>query len=653
MTANGGFPEKGGAASSRGSFWWNARLTDKANPADANEELANWLTDVATRIETAQIQDRWRSLVYYRHYTGRPNSSQFSYGMAKRPTSFHQWYSSMTFRPPRYNVIAECADVYVNRLLSQQIYLAVVPERGDFKMRQLSKMLEMWIEGGLEETGFWKKFGLMGIDALCYGSGIIKPCIGLNKKISFPRVHRDELLYENPDEDEQNTVIHRVWANREDIMDRYGETKAQQAAIERAPSAHPAFYTGSLDCRNVIPLLEGYRLPHVNGKPGRRSLVIGNLTLADDKYDDPELPFEKFEFHQLPSGIFGQGLAEILLQLNEEIDFLGSAISENNHRCGFPKWMVEESSAVDTDALGDTSAGVVKYAGTKPSMETPPTTNLEIYRQQDRLISMARSRVHISEMAVKGESGGGPGASAVALEKRSQIDDANFKEIGQRLEQFVIGCTYKMIRLGAKVKPSFTLPGRSRQLIDWSEVSDAIAGALKRPVGFAAIGMSRFPQSIGGRQELLDSMLANGTINRRLHTRFSQIPDIDGMLDYLNAPQETVDRLLDKLFAGAGYIPPSPFMDLDYAKTQVEARYDLEQNMGTPQWKLDHFLMWRAAVMEMIEERNTPDAPPGDQVIPPPGAGAPVPAAFGDQQTANPALAPSPLQIPPAMTAPA
>lgn len=655
MSANpyGGFPEKGGTAASRGSFWWNARATvkkqssDRADPDDKNEELAAWLTDVAKKLENAHLHDRWRSLVFYRHFTGRPTSSQFSYGMAKRPSSFHQWHSAMQFQPPRYNVIAECGDVYVNRLLSQQIYLAVVSERGDFKMRQLSKMLEMWVEAGLEETGFWRSFARMGLDALCYGSGIVKPCIGLNDKIAFPRVHRDELLFENEDEDEQNTAIQRVWANREDILDRYGTSPARIKAIEAAPSAYPAFYQGDLDCRNVIPLVEGWRLPHVNGKAGRRALVIGNLTLADEEYTDPELPFEKFDFHMLPSGTFGQGLAEILLTLNEEIDFVMGANSEAVHRVGFPKWLREMNSGVNPDALGDTIGAVVDYQGVKPEMITPPPTHPENFAYAKDLIALARTRAHISEIAVKGESGGGAGASAVALEKRSQIDDANFKEMGQRLERFTVGCAYKMIRLGAKAKPSFTLPGRSRQLIDWGEVSDAIGRALKKPIGFTAFGMSRFPQSISGRQELLDSMLANGTISRRWHTRFSQVPDVDGMLDLLNAPQEAVDRALDMLLAKDGYTPPSQFMDLDYAKQQVEARYLLEQNEGTPQQKLDQFLMWRAAVLEMLEERNTPDKPPGDAVIPPPGGGAPVPASFGDQQSGNPALAPPPPQIPP------
>lgn len=636
--------------------WWAVPREESLKNNGA--ALARAIADVATRIETAQIQRRWRSLVYYRHFSGRPQNAQFSFGMAKRP-SIQTYYSGFAFSPPTFNLIATCSDVYVNRLLRQHIYLSVVPDRGNFRMRQTSKMVEMWLEAGMQATGFWPLFTKMGLDALCFGSGILKCAETLDKKIGWTRVHPDELLYENEDDDCPQSVIQRVWANREDVMDVYGTDDAKKNAIERAPSAYPAFFfgPGTLDCRDVIPLLEGWRLPHPDGRPGRHVLALGNVTFEDDPWTDQEFPFEQFDFRQLPSGIFGQGLAEILLRTNEEIDRLLAANTENLMRCGFPKWLVEEGSGVNDGALGDSSGGIVKYAKTAPVQITPPSTSADSWQQLERLINLGMQRAHISEQAVSGEQVGGANESAVAKEKQTQIDDANFAEMGGRLEQFVINCGLKMIRLAKKLRPSFTLTSSTRQLIKWNEVGITDAYA----VGLSAFGMSRLPQSISGRQQLLDSMLANGTISRQIHTRFSQVPDVDGLLDRLNAPQEAVDRMLDDLLAGDDYIPPTSFIDLDYAKTAVEARYLLEGNLGTPQDKLDQFLMWRAAVIEMIEQRNTPESgavPPGapgqDAVIPPPGApgpGMPIPGAFGDMQGANPALAPSPPQIPPMLGA--
>jgi hypothetical protein len=174
--------------------------------------------------------------------------------------------------------------------------------------------------------------------------------------------------------------------------------------------------------------------------------------------------------------------------------------------------------------------------------------------------------------------------------------------------------------------------------------------------------MSRFPQTMSGRQEILDSMLANGTISREMHTRWSQVPDVDGLQDRLNAPHDAIDKMLDEILSTGEYQPPLPFMDLDYAKVAAEAFYMLEYAQGTPQDALDNVLAWRAAVMELIVQRDTPDdvtvvAPPG---VTPPGPGAsangapaaPAAPGFGDQQSGNVPLAPSPAQIPPTMPLP-
>lgn len=654
--ANGKTAQGGSVLANQSNMWWKAAPKD-AKKDPLGRDVALWLTRVATKIEAANTQQRWRSLVYYRHFTGRPTSAQFAYGMASRPSSY-TYYRGFAFNPPTYNAIASCADVYVNRLLRQQMFMSIVPERGAFEQRQQSEMIQMWVEAGLHEIGFWKAFTKMGLDGLCYGSGIIKIAEALTKKIGCFRVHRDELLYENEDEDDPNSVIQRVWANREDVMDRFGKDEASRKAIENCDSAFPAFYFGAtpLDCSNVIPLLAGYRKQHVDGSPGRHVLAVQNYAIVDEPYVEPDLPYIQWDFHQLPSGVFGQGLCEILLRIQEEIDRQMAADTENSMRGGWPKWLAHVDSGVNPAALGDTSWGVVKWSGppyAKPEPVNPPSLIAEQVTRVDRLIKFAEKRAHISEVAIKGESGAGANASGVAQEKRTQIDDANFAEMGRRLEEVAEAAAGKLIRLGIKLKPSFTLPGRNRQLIDWKSVHILDSAT----VGIEAIGMSRFPQSISGRQELLDNMLANGAISRQLHSRFSQVPDTDRLQDEINAPQDSVDKMLSDILRSGEYEPPMPFMDLDYAKVAAEVRYMLEVKMGAPRNSLDDVLSWRAAVMELIAQRDTPDeptvvTPPGVTPGGPPVGAAPPAAGFGDQTTPNVPLAPSPPQIAPAMPPP-
>lgn len=590
--------------------WWRA---------DKGQAVANHVLRVATALELAQTQKRWRSLVFYRHLTGRPNCAQFAYGMARRPSSAAAYYSAFQFTPPTYNLIAACSDVYVNRLFRNHSFLTVVPDRGDFAMREKSKILEQWVEGAFDTTGFWEAWPHMGIDALAYGSGWFKFAPdSAGKKPEVTTVHPDELLFRNEDEPKPRDVIHRVWANRDELLETYGDDKEKAHAIKNAQSAFPAFYFGNgLDTANVIPLLDAYRTK-VGDRDGRNVLSVGNFALVDEKYDSDMLPFESFRFNELVGGIFGQGLAEILLRTNEEIDSLLADDAENIHRLGWPKWLVEANSGVNPDSLGDSSGAVVEYALTKPELVAPPEMGKEHLEHVDRLIRFGMQRAHISESAVSGEK---PSAlqSAVALEKWSQIDDANYAEMGGRLEALLVRCGYQMIRLGKKLKSAVTLAGKRRQLIKWSDLKVSNG----QPEYLRAFAMSRLPQTMAGRQELIDTMLARGTISKALHARLSQVPDVDGAMDLLNAPQDSVDRALDKIIQTGDYMPPSPFMDLAYAKQAAESRYLLEEEDETPRERLDLLLQWRAAVIDLDTQKNTPDAPPADAFTgaqPEPGA---------------------------------
>ncbi len=632
------------ALSANGTGWWWL-AGQKGEDDEGGVEVANALNRVAAQQEIADIPRRFRNLTYYRHFTGRPTVGSYAFGMARRPATFISYYGDSEFTPPRFNLIGTVADVYVNRLLSHKVYVTMLPD--EFGQRQVAKDLEGWVEAGFIETAFWDAYKAMGIDALCYGSGFLKWSESLAGGVQVEAVAPDELLFPNYDDPHPNTVIQRVWADREDIYDRYGlKDEAAAGAILKAQSAYPAFSfgPGTLNTKNVIPLLEGWRLPHADGRPGRHVLCVGTgasaYTLVDEPWEDPELPFVRFDFDQVPSSCFGQGISELLLSINEEVDRLLAVIQESDLRAGVGKWLVDDASNVNVDALGDTVAAAVTYAtGTeRPHYETPDPISKSALEHLDKLIALGMNRVHISAQAVAGEL---PKAlqSAVALERYSQIDDQNFLEKTSRLEDVVLRSAYQMIRLGKKLKPSYTLPGRhGRQLIDW----EALELEGTKPVGLQAYSTGRLGQSVAGKLQELNSMLAAGTITRELYNKYLQVPATDDLLDFVNAPVEGVDRLLDKLVLSDEYLPPVPFFNLDYAKQAAEARYIIESDRGTPQKQLDFLLQWRAAVIELATQQKVAGSDFAGAALPAAAPGAPV----GTEGT----VPGKPVALPPAVT---
>ncbi len=634
--------------------WWNAPRKGTDDPRGS--KLAELVTLAATNAETARFHQRYRNLTFYRHQTGRLTYATYCYGMAKRPSSASTMYGDLQFVAPQINLCGAFGDTYQSRVFSNQPFITTVPTRGDFNARQRAKYIPQWIDGLDAEIGFWEQAPKVGLDSWTYGTGWgwIEPDLA-QKKVSFERVQDDELLWPNEDGElfEQPWVIRRVWTNRYALADYYTDDPEAMSAIRNAP---PAFngvdFLSKVDLNDIIPYLKAYKLPGPNGIKGRQCIVVGTYTISDEDYDLPELPAFPLTFSDLNTGFKGQGGVEQICRTQQSINRLVETVDINMRRHGDGRWTVEANSQVNTDALGNDGRGggnIVKYTGTEPKLITPPVISEQIIQEIPRRIDWCATRVHVTASASAGEV---PRSlqSAVALEKYDQIKDVNFQPIAKRFEAWITRCAYHKIRIGRLLKVPVTLSGRKRQIIKWDQVD-----IPENKVGMQAYPMSRLPQTIAGRQEILDSQLANNEISRETHMRVSQVPDVDGEQDEANAPQESVQRKIDKMIETGDYSPPNPFADLAYAIKYAETRYTLEEEEDTPQDRLDLLLMFRAAAMDLQTQQNTPDqtappAPGATTQTPPPAPGAPGTTApgFGSQvPTGVPIVPPSPPQVAP------
>ena len=618
-----GAPELSAAGT---GLWWLSARKDAQDPTGA--DLARNIGRVAVAREAADIPRRFKNLTYFRHFTGRPVLGSYAYGMAKRPSNFISYYGDSEFTPPRFNLIGTCADVYRTRLLVHETYIEMVPEDGNFGQRQLSQDVANYIEGGFEETSYWEARTEMGINAFAYGSGFLKWAESYDGNPEVTAPSPDELLFANYDDPNPKEYIHRIWAYREDVLDRYGTTPEARAAIINAPHAEEAFYfgPGRLACGDIIPLVYGLRARHAgkteaDRKPGREVLCVGAFCIFDRDWDDDDTNLVKFGFSKVPSALFDAGISEQLLSINEEMDDFLAVEQESFLRSGTGKWVAEENANVNPDDLGDTNAALVTHAPgtTAPSFVTPDPITERGAERFERMMQLGLKRVHISEQAVSGET---PKAltSSVALESWRKIDDVNFAKQIEDLEDVDLKSAYQLLRLSKKLKTSFTAPGSTRQLITWAKLKLTD----KSVVGLKGFNVGRLGQTYAGKQQTVNAMLASGSIDRATANKYLQVPDTQQMLDQLNAPETGVDYALDKLVYADGYIPPPDYVNLDYAKQAVEARLILEAQRETPEDQLDLLRMWRAAVMEAQEQKLTPDPNTAAAPLPPGAPGAPV-----------------------------
>lgn len=588
-------------------LWWLAE-DDKALAAAVNR--------AATNREIANIPQRWRNFVFFREMTGRPSSYQYAYGMAKRPETFVSYYRRFQFSGMKSRFAGTMADVYTNRLLGHQTFVSMIPQKGNAEQNAMALEIEDGIDLADDQMNYQKERTTVCTEAFWYGAAAMYFGEDLNGNPIVEAVNPDELLYATYDDTNPYDVIRRRWGKKTELLEEFKDDPETCEAILDAPTAFPAFYfgLGTLDCSDVIPLLEGWTRPLSKKTPGRYVKIIGNRVAKNEKWEYPH-PFEWWAFNQLPGTMLGQGIAEILLQVSQWIDGLLTTTQESEIRAGKPKWMVEENSNVNPDTLGDINSAIVSYMGAKPTLDAPEPIGQYAIQHLGFLMDLGRSMVHVSSASVKGEMPAGITA-AIAIEKYAQIDDQNFLEKIGRLEDYDRRCAYQKIMLFKRCNAKFK---SGRREFDWSKVP---LNEYFRVDDLQAYNVGRLSQTVAGRIQIVERMRETNRIDDRMYNKFMQTPDIPGMFRDLNAEANNINKQLDALIKSEEFIPPTPYMDFVYAKQQVETRMDREEAEGSRQDVLDRLGMWRAVVMSYIKQQTTPDEKFGIQP-PPPIAGIP------------------------------
>jgi hypothetical protein len=378
-------------------------------------------------------------------------------------------------------------------------------------------------------------------------------------------------------------------------------------------------------------------------------VAVTDFALTDEEFEPDTLPFEAYHFFELSGSTWGQGLAETTLQYSEWVDELLSVTHESDIRAGRGKWFVDETSNVNTDDLSDAVANVVTHLGARPEYVAHDSISPSTMGRVQALIEMAMSRVHVSQQAVKGEV---PKSltSAVALEKWASIDDSSFLEMIGRAEEFVRRCALQYIRIAKRLKPKYTLTGRTKQLIDWPELE--MDG--DHPLNITAYCIGRLGQTLAGKTQKLQQLRQQGDITRQQYLRYLETPNTEGLLDTLNSRTDLVDMILDELVFSDEYVPPPSFCDFEYAVAATEDRYSIEAQQETPQDVLDRLLQFRAHLKELMTQ-GVPAAAPAPGLVPPPPPGGLPPGGppMGDMgsglptESLNPAPTPNGLPAPP------
>lgn len=586
--------------------WWNG--------TDAN--VGRKLTLAAEGIETWNWSQRFMMLTCNRLMTGRSGSAAFGLSMTQRVGRVQQSMASAVFNPPALNVVATAGDVFRNKVYKNRPFLDFLPTfKGDYEMRERCKAQSTYVDALFDELELWPMAELCGQDCMTYPAAFVKvEPDKARKKVKVQRVLAEEILLNGDDGGsygKPRSMIQRVFIHREDAINEYAKGKDKDkiaAALKNAPGVFAGFYKSPIQYSDILPLVEGWRLPLPDGTPGRHVLAVGSVVLLDEKWERDRFPFAKLVFGQLSNDYMGKPLAEDLLPLQREIDRVSAVIAEEERRHAWNRWLVEKSSKVNPNEFK--GPGIINYSGTAPKNIPGEGATKELYAERDSLIEKAFRRARISQGASSGTAPEGVTAG-VALLAWNQIDDSAHVAVSQAFEDFIEQIGRLIVEAAAEAKPSVTVNGK--QTINWDDVAtDAKYYKLR------AFPMSRLPTLPAARIQQIQTWYDDGTVDRQTKMRLMDVPDLQGFVDQYTASDNLTHKTIDRILKHKKPLPPCPYSDLKRALEIAQARYQQEETDELDRPRLALIAQYIEAVKEM-----TPLEPPA----PAPMMGAPMPGA--------------------------
>jgi hypothetical protein len=531
------------------------------------------------------------------------------------------------------NVIMSVVDTATATIAKNRPRVAFVTDGADFSTQRKAKQLERFIEGVFQQTAIYGHAVGMFRDAGIFGTGTLK-IHEAGGRVAVERV----LPWENV-VDEQECIAsppqqrhRRKFTHREALKAEFPE---HCEAICRAggDSETRRWNSWTTLPEHLVAVVESWRLP-LDDLPGRHTICIDGATLLDEDYDRGYFPFIDYRWTELPTGFYGQGLAEQLTGIQLRINKLNKFIDRCQDLISAPSVWLDVASRVQGQKLNNDPAAVHYYRGKPPVFMSPQALHPEVYNRLETLKRSAFEFAGISQLAAQSKKPGGL-ESAVALREFNDIESQRFSIQAQAYEQVFLEAARQMVAIAKDMhagKRGLTAVWKTRDLvkrIDWADV-DMDEDQYSMTIEAASL-LSRTP---AGRSQAVIEWAQAGIIDTEEARRLLGHPDLDRAMDIATAAIEDIEATIEELLDG-DFRPPEPFQNLALGIQRVQAAYLKARRDGAPEDTLEGFRQWIEQAQHLLE----PPAPPTDPMAQPEAAmpgpmgpgGEPPVAAFSEQ----------------------
>ena len=471
------------------------------------------------------------------------------------------------------NVIQSCVDTSESKIASKRPEPMFLTEAGDFDAQTKAKKLNKFVNGMFYDQGVYEKAALCFKDSAVFGSGLFH-VYSENQRIQAERVFPNELIVDEEDAFYGNPQCKYRYKS----IDR-GVIKAAfpkfESQIDSAPTMRDQYTAIPTRFSNRIQIVESWKLPIMgekNGKPvvlkeGRHILAIQGATLLDEPWTREGFPFAKLGYNPRLYGYWDQGIAEILVGKQIEINKILRNIQLAQYFCSTPIWMKEVGSKVLDSHLNNRIGNIVTFKGIAPQLQTFRSVNPEMYQHLMWLINNCYEEVGISQLAAQSKNPLGANASGKALLTFNDFETERFSRVGQRWEQFHMDIAKLMIEeaksLHKNDKVNLSVKAESGAFVETIKFSDISLEESKYVMKVWPV--SAFSSTPAAKlQEITEGMQA-GLFDADTAMDLLDFPDLENKISLRTSKKKLVEKIYEKMVDTAEYMPAEPFMDLAYA----------------------------------------------------------------------------------------
>lgn len=543
------------------------------------------------------------------------------------------------------NVVKSVVDTYCALVTEDQPKLSFVTTGGDWALQQRAAKLEKFVDGVFYDNSMYQTALQCARDSALFQFGVAKvfpdesdpeqPRVAIERVIPWEVLFDDdEAMYGKP-----SRMYQVRFVEKRALCDDYPDLADKimlEAGLEGFDDVVTAL-TDSVAVEDWCAVVEGWSLPR-GKREGRWTQAVGRLQLDDRPHTRRTFPF-KFLWKNDPlAGLRATSLAQDLAPLQVQIAKL-TALVERSIFTVVGHWLVEQNSEVNTNALDNVVASVIKYKGIPPSFQAGRPLDASVFSYLANLVSKAYELTGVSESAAQSKKPANLSSGKAQLVYAEAVS-RRFTPCYRRYQNWFLELAQESIHQGADIAerhPNFSIKTVSQsmqQTVKWGD-----AHLRDEEYTLQLFPTNKLADDPAARLAEVQALINAKMISEDDGRRLLEMPDLQNLYSLQDSAYNLVMQTVEMILEHGEYSPPSKFFGDDQllmGLSQMRMCYWKATLQKVPPEKLAMMQSWMDQAAAMLSPPPPEEGPP-DEGPPPEGPG---PAGVEGAEEAMPPPAP-------------